>query len=244
MRFVDPLCAIPWKALPAWMLGDRLRILMYHSIADNSSDPHAVSPQHFAEQMAALGERDYQVISLAEGLRRLGQRLPLRGYIVLTFDDAYRDFLSNAMPVLEALGYPVTLFVPTGLVGDQARWDSYDKEKQLMNWDELGEAHRRGVSIASHTASHARLTECSDEQLEHELGASLEILRKRLGDISPALSYPGGHYGAREIAAARRTGYICAVGVASRWGNGPETDLYRLRRERFTSRSNRFRGLI
>jgi len=215
---------------------------MYHSIADNSSDPHAVSPQHFAKQMAELRERKFRVIPLAEGLQRLRQRLSLQGYIVLTFDDAYRDFLANAAPILEALGYPATLFVPTGLVGGTASWDSYDKEKQLMNWGELREVQRRGMTIASHTVSHARLPECRDEQLEHELRASLEILRDRLGDIFPALSYPGGHYGAREIAAARRVGYVCAVGVASRWGNGPETDPYRLRRERFTSRLNRFGG--
>ena len=209
---------------------NRLRILMYHSISDNPRDLHAVSPQHFAQQMAALSEHGYQVIALEEGLQRLEQRLQLRGCIVLTFDDAYCDFLTNALPVLEHCGYHATVFVPTGLLGGTAIWDSYHKNKKLMGWDELREVHRRGVTLASHTVTHQRLTECNDQQLEYELRASLDALREQFDDVFPALSYPGGYHGLREQAVARLAGYVCALGVASRWGNGPETNLYRLRR--------------
>ena len=123
------------------------------------------------------------------------------------------DFLANALPILEKFEYPATLFVPTGKVGSNAAWDSYDREKKLMDWNEIREARRRGITIASHTVSHARLTECSESQLEHELVSSLGVLRERVGDIFPALSYPGGYHSRREEVAARRAGYVCAVGV-------------------------------
>jgi len=221
-----------FRRLASWLVGNRLRILMYHSVSNNSKDPHAVAPSRFEQQMLALAAKGHEVISLGEGLRRLQGRQSLRRYVVLTFDDAYRDFLTNALPVLERFGYPATLFVPTGLVGGTATWDSYDPTKPLMDWDELREVHRRGVTIASHTVTHARLTECDERQLEYELRASLDTLRVRLGDVFPALSYPGGFYGPRERLAARQAGYVCAVGVASRWGNGTETDPFALRREK------------
>jgi peptidoglycan/xylan/chitin deacetylase (PgdA/CDA1 family) len=44
--------------------------------------------------------------------QRGGAALPPRAVLV-TFDDAYRDFRENAWPVLDRLGIPVTLFVPT-----------------------------------------------------------------------------------------------------------------------------------
>jgi peptidoglycan/xylan/chitin deacetylase (PgdA/CDA1 family) len=182
--------------------------------------------------MALLAAEHYRVISLAECVRRLEQRLPLRGYVALTFDDAYRDFLANVLPVLEHYRYPATLFVPTGLLGGASVWDSYDKSKPLMTWPELAEAQYRGVTVASHTVTHSRLTECDDRRLAYELQTSLDMLRERLDEVFPALAYPGGDFGLREQKAARQAGYICALGVTSRWGNGPETNLYHLRREK------------
>lgn len=228
---LERFLGIPWRALPSWLLGNRLRILMYHSISDNPRDPHAVSPRRFARQMAILAQR-CQVICLEEGLGRLEKGSSLRGYVVLTFDDGYQDFLTHALPVLEQFDYPATLFVPTGLLGNTAIWDTHDESKRLLDWGELQEVNRLGVTVASHTVTHSRLTECDERQLEYELRGSLDILKERLSDVFPALSYPGGYNGPREQAATQQAGYVCAVGVASRWGNGPESNLYRLRREK------------
>ena len=37
----------------------------------------------------------------------------------MTFDDAYRSVYEQARPVLESLGVPATVFVPTALVGSE-----------------------------------------------------------------------------------------------------------------------------
>jgi len=147
------LSSIPWRIVPDWLLGNRLRILMYHSIADNPHDPHAISVQRFRQQMATLAQGNYQVIALQDGLARIQARQPLKRCIVLTFDDAYRDFLTQALPVLEQFKFPATLFVPTGCLGGTAIWDSYDQRKPLMTWQELAEAQARGITIASHTVT-------------------------------------------------------------------------------------------
>lgn len=222
---------IPWNILPAWFSGNRLQILMYHSISDNPRDPHALSPQEFRNQMKFL--RTKFVVGLMDALWLLRNRLSLRDVYVITFDDALLDFYTEVLPVLKQFGYPVTIFVPTSLVGRNAAWDTHDTCKPLMNWDQLRECRRFNVTFASHTASHARLTECSASDLRAELDSSLRTLRGELGEAVPALAYPGGYHDTRVRAAVRAAGYVCALTASSRWGNGPESDFYQLRRRTF-----------
>jgi len=62
--------------MPAWLSGNRLRILMYHSILENPCDPHAISPAVFERQMGSL--QAALVLSLEEGLQRLKNGQPLK----------------------------------------------------------------------------------------------------------------------------------------------------------------------
>jgi peptidoglycan/xylan/chitin deacetylase (PgdA/CDA1 family) len=205
---------------------------MYHSIGDNPVDPHSLHPDIFARQMEELSRRRVRVVGLLDALNEMRQwRKGLR--IVITFDDAYSDFLTNAAPVLKEYGYPATVFAPTGLLGGNAAWDSYDKGKVLMTWSELAELQHMGFSVGGHTVSHARLTECSESELERELRDSLLQLKEHLDGSIPVLSYPGGYFGHRESLAARKAGYMAAVGVGSRVANYPWTNLYALRRRRW-----------
>lgn len=229
--FLNRLRAIPWKSLPAWLAGNRLRILMVHSVSENQSDPHAISPSEFKRQMRSL--QGSHVISLEEGLGLLRDKRPLKNTWVITFDDALLDFYTTALPILKEFDYPSTMFVPTGLVGTNSAWDSYDKTKPLMTWGQLEECQQWNVTFGSHTVNHAQLIECSDEILMDELKNSLQTLNNKLEYVIPALAYPGGYHNDRVRQATRSAGYICALIASSRWGNGPETELFQLRRERF-----------
>ncbi len=96
---------------------DILPVLTYHRVAEPDDDHYpgliSASPAAFAEQVEALGRR-FSFVSLQTVLDRIdgGSALPARS-ILLTFDDAYRDFADGAWPVLRALGIPAVLFVPT-----------------------------------------------------------------------------------------------------------------------------------
>ena len=222
---------IPWKNLPRWLTGNRLHILMYHSISANPADPHAISPERFLKQMQFL--RDKRVLSLSDALTKLGTREHISGDYVITFDDGLLDFYTNALPILKDFGYPVTMFLPTALVGKTSTWDSYDKTKPLMDWDQITECQQWNVTLGSHTASHSRLTELTDTGVNQELTLSLQTLKANCSKFIPALAYPGGYYNESIAFHAKQAGYLCALGAASRWGNGPETDFFHLRRERF-----------
>jgi peptidoglycan/xylan/chitin deacetylase (PgdA/CDA1 family) len=225
--------SIPWTKLWDWLTGNRLRILLYHSIANNSKDPHATPPQIFHQQVKKIRLDGYQVVSLQEGLELMKNGTSLRKIVVITFDDGYRDFYRVALPILEEFHYSATVFIPTALVGKNAVWDSYDQSKQLMTWEEIVDSTTRGITVGSHTASHRRLTECENGELEYELCSSMEALQQYLGDALPILAYPGGYCTEREKHAAVKAGYKYAVGGVSRWGNGQDTDRFYLRRDRW-----------
>ena len=101
---------------------NRVHILMYHRVGDfpGRVKAHGALYCHlprFKAQMQMFRLLGYTVIGLdaaAAGLRGEAP-LPARP-LVLTFDDAYVDFLANAAPVLHAHGYPATVYAVSSLV--------------------------------------------------------------------------------------------------------------------------------
>ena len=109
-----------------------LAVLTYHRIADPSGerllDPALVSatPEEFRAQVAFLTARR-PLLTLGDllAVRRGDRELP-RGSVLITFDDAYRDFAQHAWPTLRAAGAPAVLFVATAYPGEPGRsfwWD-------------------------------------------------------------------------------------------------------------------------
>jgi peptidoglycan/xylan/chitin deacetylase (PgdA/CDA1 family) len=97
-------------------------VLLYHRVAAVDEDPLAlaVSPAHFAQQLAVLRER-WTPAPLAAVLD--GSAGPHA--VALTFDDGYHDNLIGALPALRDAGVPATLFASTGHVaaGEGFWWD-------------------------------------------------------------------------------------------------------------------------
>jgi peptidoglycan/xylan/chitin deacetylase (PgdA/CDA1 family) len=104
-------------------------ILMYHRVADVTSDPFrlVVSPAHFAQHMALVRE-GYSPIRLADLAEAIGRNDVPRRAVAVTFDDGYADNYYQALPALESMGVPATVFVTTGKTDSTCPfW-----------WDELG----------------------------------------------------------------------------------------------------------
>ena len=75
--------------------------------------------------------------------------------VALTFDDAYRDFVTAAWPLLRRYGFTATMFVPTDHVGGRADWDRHLGEPaDLMSWRELSALADQGLAIGAHSGSH------------------------------------------------------------------------------------------
>lgn len=110
----------------------RLTVLAYHRIADLDDPDFAglpanvsATPVAFAAQLRLL-RRWFNPIPLELLLAWLAGRAALPPYpALITFDDGYRDNLTQALPALRAQGLPAVLFLATGCVGnpDPFFWD-------------------------------------------------------------------------------------------------------------------------
>ena len=114
---------------------------MYHSICDGeekSRSPYYrinTSPSAFQQQMRSLDRDGYVGMSLEEALPILRGEEPKRKKIaVITFDDGYQNFLSDAFPVIRQYGFSATVFLATAFVDD--RRSSFNG-KHCLNWDEV-----------------------------------------------------------------------------------------------------------
>jgi peptidoglycan/xylan/chitin deacetylase (PgdA/CDA1 family) len=121
-----------------------LRVLTYHRVEWGNATPPpypraTIPPDAFAEQMQYVREH-YHVVSVEELIHAVHARecLPRRS-VLLTFDDGYQDFRSQAWPVLRALKLPVALFVPTAFPGEPGRLFWWDRlHHALMNTTQQG----------------------------------------------------------------------------------------------------------
>lgn len=105
---------------------------MYHRILARgdmaSGNPSLISgePVEFDRQLRHLA-RWYRVVSAGEVIEAYadGRPLPERA-VLITFDDAYRDFGEVAWPILRKYGFPATVFVATAYPDHPERrfwWD-------------------------------------------------------------------------------------------------------------------------
>lgn len=191
-------------------------VWMYHSIASFDEDPYEVtmSPQRFEKQMRWLCRRGLRGVSMRELLRATAEGRAHR-LVGLTFDDGYRDFIANAMPVLQKYGYTATVFVLAGRLGGENVWSRPGPNKALLTADEVLEAARAGMEIGSHGLKHISLMRADCEQLRAETAHSRQTLQELLGKPVHGFCYPYGHLDARVVDAARSAGYDYACAVAA-----------------------------
>jgi peptidoglycan/xylan/chitin deacetylase (PgdA/CDA1 family) len=79
-----------------------------------------ITPQFLDAALHRAASLGFEVVSLDEALERIA-RPSERPFLVLTFDDGYRDTLHHALPVLERHNAPFTLYATTGFVERTAR---------------------------------------------------------------------------------------------------------------------------
>ncbi len=188
---------------------------MYHEIAEaaETGSRLAVSPAAFQAQLGYLRGAGFTSVTAGELIARLATGtggLPDRP-VVLTFDDGYRDFRTQAMPLLERYRFTATLFVTTG-------WNQDADMRQaapgrMLDAAQLAEVAGAGVEIGAHTRRHPPLDQLPRELVREELYTSKRWLEDELGFPVPGLAYPFGYSSAmvREVARETGYGYACAV---------------------------------
>jgi peptidoglycan/xylan/chitin deacetylase (PgdA/CDA1 family) len=212
-------------------------ILCYHAVSRDWEHELAVRPDQLERHAARLRRRGYRGATFTDVLTGPG---PGR-WVAFTFDDAQRSVWELARPILDAAGFPATIFVPTEFPDTDvpARWDGLEAiadsphadELRPMTWAQLREAADAGWELGSHTHTHPHLRELDDPALRDELVRSREILEDQIERPCRAVAYPYGEVDYRVTEAARDAGYVLGAAVRQpesplplRW---PRTPVFR-----------------
>jgi peptidoglycan/xylan/chitin deacetylase (PgdA/CDA1 family) len=197
-------------------------VLCYHAVSERFPAALSVTPEAFERQLQLLTRAGFRGATFEDAVRARSGRT-----VAITFDDAYLSVLELGKPLLDAAGFPATVYAPTAYLDRPdrpLRWDGIEQwhggehERELlpMSWDQLGELAEAGWEIGSHTRTHPHLTQVDDEGLRAELTESKATVEQRLGRPCATLAYPYGDHDERVVAAAGSAGYAAAGTLPAR----------------------------
>ena len=167
----------------------RLPVLMYHHVQDDQVAQKEgylklnVSPATFRSQMQYLKDKGYAVLTFKDldNFFDAGAGLSQRAAL-LTFDDGYEDFYTQAFPMLREFNFPAALFLPTGLVNNPG----------YLNWGQIQEMASSGlVLFGNHTWSHRAMNATADIVTREITTADAQLANYGL-NIPKAFAYPYG----------------------------------------------------
>ena len=178
-------------------------VLCYHGIARDQR-------RFFARQMSGIAHRAVSLTGLA-GVR--SYRWGVMPRVCVTFDDGFQNLLENAIPVLEQLGVPATLFVVPGNWGRNPMWrmpgGHPEADERLMDEAQLQTLVKDyGLHVGSHTLTHTDLLSLSRLEVRRELSESKAVLENTLGVPVTAVAFPYGACNDSIVNEAVKVGYV------------------------------------
>ena len=216
-----------------------IRFPFYHHVFDDER-------KGFERQLRCLREWG-DFVSIDEACAIIGENRRLRERMFcISFDDGFMNCLTNALPILKALDCPAAFFIQTNLIGIDAgnkfellmsfsRHAGYPGPVELLNWESCRELLSVGMTIGSHTASHAILLELDEASALEELKGSKAVIERKLGiqcrHFACPWGVPGVHFRKnRDPMLAAKAGYATFL-TNTRGLNRPGDDLFSIRRD-------------
>jgi peptidoglycan/xylan/chitin deacetylase (PgdA/CDA1 family) len=223
-------------------------ILMYHSIGSAAHSRKyrrfVVPRDRFADQLDGLVAAGMQTITAGELVTAATSGkvndIPDRA-VVLTFDDAFADFESEALPALLERRMVATVFVPTAFIGRRASWLDVIGEghRRHLGESQLRAARAAGIECGAHSHCHPQLDRLgSPYDLTDEVGRPRRILEDLLNEPVTTFAYPFGYHSGAVRRAVADAGYAGAFRVDNVRSRPLDDDLFALPRITVTPRMN------
>lgn len=191
-----------------------IRFPYYHHVFDDER-------RDFARQLDFMaGHGDFIGLDEAVAVLESGDAIDGR-YFCLSFDDGFKNWITNAAPILADKKAAATFFLVTRYVGTSVERDQellrgfYSSGGRLMeflDWDDCRAMAAAGFGLGSHTVSHAHLAALDENAVEAELRQSKETIEAATGRPCRHFCCPFGRQGVdflpgRDPAIAGRVGY-------------------------------------
>lgn len=199
-------------------------VIMYHRVIKDESEKGVhgtyVTVEQFEEQMKYLKKKGYETVTFKDLLNnRYKQRFDKdKKWIMLTFDDGYKDNYENAFPILKKYQFKGIIYVLDGI--EYNKWDvdnpgNPEKRFTLMNQEELLEMQNYGIEFGGHTSTHPRLADLSIENVKSEIINSKSNIEKIIGRELLSFAYPYGSLNEEVKRIPQEAGYKFAVATDS-----------------------------
>ena len=139
--------------------------------------------------MKYLSDNGFVVAGLDTVLDRIhSQNVCPEKFAVLTFDDGYMDFYTDAQDILRRFGFTATVYLPSSFIHDKTSVKF--KGKDCLTWDKVRELSDSGYRFGSHSVTHRILKSLKRNEIEKEIRASKDAIEQKLGKRVESFSYP------------------------------------------------------
>jgi peptidoglycan/xylan/chitin deacetylase (PgdA/CDA1 family) len=209
-----------WIRILAAVARHRSVILGYHGIASYPWREDRfllqVRPERLRRQLEAMLAAGFRFVTVAELASAADGGTPPPGLATVSFDDGMRNNLTTALPILQSLGIPATVYVPSGWMGGRSPWLADGADNRILEAPEVNELAAAGWEIGAHTVTHADLSMLDYDQCLDEIRRSCDDLAALTGITVQTFAYPFGRYGPTAVQAVRDCGLSAAVTVGTR----------------------------
>lgn len=130
------------------------RVLFYHGVAETSNpfvEKLHISPVNFRKQLMYL-QRHYEIISMDEYYHRWQTGTFTGKEVTLTFDDGYRNNLTQLAPILKEYTLPFTVFVSTRHIDNGKRFSTFIG-RAILQWKSLNHIQVECLGLATSLTS-------------------------------------------------------------------------------------------
>lgn len=203
-------------------------VLVYHYVEYVKDEKDTIRkslntpPYLFIKQVETLRNAGYTFITASELMNILDGKIDLpQKPVLITFDDGYRDFYTDAFPILKKYNIKATVYIVSGFL---------DKPNYIFTW-QLKEIARSGlVEIGAHTVHHYSLKGLDPLTAKYEIEESKITLEKLIGTSVVSFAYPDGSFDDQAIKIAREAGFKSAVTTMHGFATTPENkySIYRI----------------
>ena len=155
----------------------KIPIISYHSI-NNENCPISLSLKEFEKQLVFFKKNNFHSIHFNEIKNTSSKKF------IITFDDGYKDLITNALPLLKKYDFTATCLIISNLIGKRNIWDEYKeniKDKELMNLSDINYWLKNGMKIGSHSKNHKKLTKLDEKEKMDEIINSKNELESLTG---------------------------------------------------------------
>jgi peptidoglycan/xylan/chitin deacetylase (PgdA/CDA1 family) len=107
---------------------------------------------------------------------------------VLTFDDGYLDFYTEASDILRRFEFAATIYLPSSFVHDHTSIKF--KGKDCLTWRQVRTLSDAGYHFGSHSVTHCELRKLNRDAIEKEIHLSKVVIENKIGKAVDSFSYP------------------------------------------------------